>query len=245
MSLIRIDKRFCGPPDCGNGGYTAGRVASAIEGSAEVTLRAPAPLESELSLARNGEGVVLTNAEGALIAEAKPVAFELTLPAGVSFEAAQRASERFIGFTDHPYPGCFVCGPTRPPALGAGLALFPGAVAASEQGEGPAQVVAAPFTPARDLCDERGLLRDELIWAALDCPSWFGHAAFAERVGKILLGRLAVTIKRRPAALDRCVVQGWGMGQEGRRIACGSALYDAHGECLAYARSTWVELKSS
>jgi hypothetical protein len=241
MNTLVIAPRFCGPPDCGNGGYTAGCLASLVSGAAEVTLRAPAPLATELVHERRGDGAVLRTGEGTLIAEATPVSFELPLPRPVSFDSARHASEAFVGFHEHPYPACFVCGPRRSAEQGEGLCLFPGAVA---QAVSDPPVVAAPFVPARDLCDDEGKLRPEFVWAALDCPSWFGHAAFAERTRPILLGRLAVHIVRRPAVHERCVVLGWGLGQEGRRIACGSALLDADGACLAYARSTWIELKS-
>ena len=40
---IRIDRRFCGPPDSGNGGYVAGLLARELGGSdVPVTLRLPA-----------------------------------------------------------------------------------------------------------------------------------------------------------------------------------------------------------
>jgi hypothetical protein len=250
---MRIEPRFCGPPGSGNGGYTAGRVASLIAGSAEVTLRAPPPLATELALEARGEGAVLLAPDGSTVAEGQPREFELSLPEAVGWEEAQAATPHYIGFREHPYPGCFVCGPRRSEASGSGLGLFPGA-ARTASGQ---SVVAAPFAPPREFCsptdsDLRSgaqgrastLLRPEFIWAALDCPSWFGHAAFVEPVPKILLGRLSVHIERRPRADERCVVVGWGMGQEGRRITCGSALYDANGECLARAKAIWVELKS-
>lgn len=237
MSSLHIASRFCGPPHCGNGGYVAGRLATLISGAAEVTLRLPAPLDAELSLEPSAEGAHLTSLNGALIAEAKPIAFELALPRAVSFAEAEQATRGFLGFREHPYPGCFVCG-TQRDASAAGLALFPGPIA----GE---QVVAAPFQPAPDLCDAQGTLRDEFIWAALDCPSWFGHASFATEIATILLGRLAITIVERPRSQQRCVVQGWSLGREGRRIQCGSALFAENGRCLAYARSTWIELKAA
>lgn len=237
MSSLHIAPRFCGPPHCGNGGYVAGRLASLLPGTAEVTLRAPAPLATQLTMQSSGEGAQLTTLEGALIAEAKPTSFELALPEAVTYAEAEQATRGFLGFREHPYPGCFVCG-TQRASTEPGLALFPGPI------EG-APVVAAPFKPATDLCDAQGSLRDEFIWAALDCPSWFGHASFASEVTTILLGRLAVSIRARPRALEPCVVQGWGLGREGRRIQCASALFAKDGSCLAYARSTWVELKSA
>jgi hypothetical protein len=253
MNTLVIAPRFCGPPDCGNGGYTAGRLAGLLSGPVEVTLRAPAPLATELVQELRAasdagapdvrtERAVLRTHDGTLIAEAAPVAFQLQLPVPPSFDAARHASEAFIGFQEHPYPGCFVCGHQRSASQGAGLSLFPGAVVQSVYAP---PVVAAPFVPAGDLGDDAGLLRPEFVWAALDCPSWFGHAAFAPSKRTILLGRIAVHIERRPALRERCVVMGWGLGQEGRRIQCASALFDADGACLAYARSTWIELKES
>src|SRR6185503_12253340 len=50
MTEIIIDKRFCGPPNSGNGGYVCGRLAPHIPGGAEVTLRAPPPLDKPLDI---------------------------------------------------------------------------------------------------------------------------------------------------------------------------------------------------
>lgn len=246
--MIRIANRFCGPPGTGNGGYVSGRIAALLPGPVEVTLRAPTPLEVDLPLTLSAEGTALRTADGALLAEAACVpSIAPFQPLPISFEEARDASKGFIGFRDHPYPGCFVCGTEH----ASGLALYPGAVASSQahpsNSADPASttpVVAAPFRPSVELCDEQGLLQPEYVWSALDCPSWFGHAAFQERSEAILLGRLAVQILRRPKADEPCVVQGFSLGQQGRRILCGSALYGHGREIIAYARSTWIQLKS-
>ena len=54
---ITIPKRFCGPPTSGNGGYSCGRLAAFVQGPAEITLRAPPPLDTKLSIERH-DGVV-------------------------------------------------------------------------------------------------------------------------------------------------------------------------------------------
>ena len=60
MTLIRIDRRFRGPPDSGNGGYFAGLVAKELGGSdVVVTLRRPAPLDADLRLERSGDEALL------------------------------------------------------------------------------------------------------------------------------------------------------------------------------------------
>jgi hypothetical protein len=46
---LRVDRRFCGPPNSGNGGYTCGLVANFIDGPAEVILRRPPPLNRQLN----------------------------------------------------------------------------------------------------------------------------------------------------------------------------------------------------
>ena len=45
---IVIARRFCGPPDSGNGGYSSGLIANAISQNAECTLRKPIPIEREM-----------------------------------------------------------------------------------------------------------------------------------------------------------------------------------------------------
>jgi hypothetical protein len=231
---IAIDRRFCGPPDSANGGYTAGALAAFVRGPAEVTLRAPPPLGAPLEVDIQADAVALRQGSQ-LIAEARSTELELELPAAIDFDRAVRASALYPGFHRHPYPSCFVCGPQR--AEGDGLRLFPGAV------EGTA-VAAAPWLPGADLCDADGNVEELFVWAALDCPSWWGHAAFAAQTAPILLGRLSARVLSRPRRDERCVVQGWGLSREGRRILCASAVFGEHGDLHAFARATWIEIKA-
>lgn len=232
---IIIARRFCGPPNSGNGGYTSGVLAEQLGPSCQVTLRSPPPLDTPLALSAGAaSGIVLHHGE-VLVAEAVPAAVELALPEPVSFAQAEHAARSFIGFQSHPYPTCFVCGPQRQNADG--LGLYPGAV------EGR-QLVAAPWRPSSDLCNAHGKVDIRYVWSALDCPSWFGYLAFSGRTVPTLLGRLAAEVHRAPAQDERCAVVGWHLRTEGRRIECGSAIFAADGSCLARARSTWVMLKT-
>jgi hypothetical protein len=226
---VIIARRFRGPPDSGNGGYVCGVLGAALHGPAEVTLRSPPPLDKELSI----EGAVLRDGER-VVAQAVPATIDLQPPGAVSFEEAEIASRKYPWAKDHPYPTCFVCGPERSP--GDGLRIFPGAV------EGR-KVAAAPWVPDASLAGDDGKVRPEIVWASLDCPSWFGMYCFEDWKGMVLLGRLAARIDDRPRPGDRCVCVGWSLGREGRKIHTGSALYSERGELLALGKATWIELK--
>lgn len=229
---IVVARRFCGPPDSGNGGYTCGLVGSLLGASAEVTLRSPPPLERALDVARSGDQVRVTAGEQ-LVAEGKLATVELEVPRAPTFDEATQASARFPWREGHPYPTCFVCGPKRAP--GDGLCIHPGAVEGRE-------LAAAPFVPDASIADERGVLRREIAWATLDCPSWFGFQCLHPFEGLILLGRLAARIDALPRVGDRCVAAGWTLGREGRKIRCGSALYGEDGALLAVGSATWIVL---
>ena len=230
---LYIARRYCGPPDSGNGGYTCGLVGSLITGPAEVTLRSPPPLERDLAVERSGDDVRVL-AGDQLVAEAKPARVDVAAPRAPTFDEASRAAERFLWREKHPYPTCFVCGPKRTP--GDGLCIHPGAVEGRD-------VAAAPFVPDASLADATGVVRREIVWATLDCPSWFGYQCFNEFDGLILLGRLAARIDALPRAGDRCISVGWALGREGRKIRCGSALYAEGGALLALGQATWIVLK--
>ncbi len=79
---------------------------------------------------------------------------------------------------------------------------------------------------------------DEIVWAALDCPSGWAVDEFS-RSG-VLLGRLAARIVAPVTPGEPHVVIGWPIGEDGRKRFAGSAVFDAHGELKAYARSTWL-----
>src|SRR5688572_30247318 len=109
---ITIPRRFCGPPTSGNGGYSCGRLAALVGNPAEITLRAPPPLDTPLAVQRHDGVVKLMHGEQ-LIAEGKAATLDLEVPAPPSYAEAQAAGQRFNGLKHHPYDTCFVCGPRR------------------------------------------------------------------------------------------------------------------------------------
>ena len=223
LETILIPARFNGPPGSANGGFACGLVAALVPGRAEVTLRSPPPLDTPLTVART-EGQVEVRHDDTLVAHAESVDFDVEVPEAVSLEEAREASKGYLGFSEHAYSTCFVCGPERDDGLG----IYPGPVEGRE-------VVAASWTPPADV-------RDELVWAALDCPSGWAIDTFG-RDG-VLLGRLAVRILEPPQGGEEHVVLGWPLGAEGRKRQAGSALLTADGRALAIARSTWLVPKA-
>jgi hypothetical protein len=217
--VLTIDPRYRGPDNSGNGGYTCGLLASLLEGDAEVTLRLPPPLDRPLRVARDGERVAVLDGD-ALVAEAEPARVELELPAPVSFADAEAAALPH-GDETSPFPQCFVCGRDRED----GLRLFPGPVPGRA-------LVAAPWVPEES--------RPELVWAALDCPGAYGSGAVGR--GTVVLGRLAAHVERLPEPGERCVVVGWPLGEDGRKVYAGTALFGRE-EPLAWARATWIAPK--
>ena len=79
---VVIAERFRGPPQSGNGGFVGGTFASfTIEGKgeAEVTLRAPIPLDAPMTVNHSAEGVTITQGK-TLIAEVIKVEYDLEIP---------------------------------------------------------------------------------------------------------------------------------------------------------------------
>jgi hypothetical protein len=225
-----IDRRFCGPPDSGNGGYSAGLLAAELGGAVEVTLRRPPPLARELTLTVEGDRATLRDDE-LLIAEARAATVALAPPMAPSFERARELSASYVGHTKHHFPGCFVCGPAR--AAGDGLRIFPGR-------EAPEQPVAAPWVPDASVDDGSGHVPTAIAWAALDCIGYFAVAAPDYPVA--LLGRMTAELTGDLPLGERCVVLGWSLGREGRKLQAATALYDSQGAVRGIARQTWLSI---
>ena len=229
-----IAARFCGPPESGNGGYVCGLLAQRLGGKAvEVTLRAPPPLERPLQVEPLEDGVRLLDG-GRLLAEARPLELELEVPKPPSLKNTEMAVTRYLGFENHPFPSCFVCGPQRAP--GDGLRVFAGPLT---DGTG----VAAPWVPERQLTDDAGWVKPEFLWATLDCPGFF--AVVGEHVRPLLLGRLTVRLLSRIRPRQPYLVMGWKIGREGRKHLAGTALFTIPGKLVGMARAVWIEPRSS
>lgn len=207
LTDLIVGERYRGPARSGNGGYTSGLVASLLGGTdVEVTLRVPPPLDTPLRI--DGSAIYQGHT---LVAEAKRAPVELDLPAPPPVVEAGPVDP------DHPFPGCFTCGPAREDGLG----LVPRAYG---------DLVAAPWRPRNP--------SREHVWAALDCPGAFAVNPAFER-GITVLGRLAAHIEQVPEDGEDLVVVGWPLaGGDERRSYAGTCLFRGTTP-LAWARATW------
>ncbi len=234
---IVIERRFRGPPNSGNGGYSCGRLAAFVDGTAEVTLVKPPPLDTPLSVADEADGTVALYDGERLIATARATTVDVEARTRPTFAEAEAAARRTFPASAHKLPMCFVCGPDREP--GDGLRIHPGPLdPADVEWRG---VVAAAWIPAADMAAGDGNVAAEFVWAALDCPTAYANGS-PEGFPNILLGRQAVRIDRRPAIGEHCVVTAWRTTRDGRKHYAEAALLGGDGEPVAVCRATWIEV---
>jgi len=227
---VLIPRRFNGPPGSANGGYACGLVARHLRGPAEVTLRLPPPLDTALAIERREDGTVLLCHHDRLVAEGAPApAPDVQPPLRPSVAEAREALRRhpWLG-TEHDFRSCYVCGAGRHDGLGlhfGPLRRDPAVTAAL--------LVADETVPH----DGEGLV-PELVWAALDCPSyvpamWDGAPS--------VLGRMRAELLAPVPLGEPIVATGWLRAAEGRKHHTASALLAADGTLLARAQHVWIQ----
>ncbi len=231
LGTVRIDKRYCGPPKSGNGGYSCGLLANFIEGAANVRLSIPPPLDTDIQIISEDSGIG-AYVEGAKIGQAAPAYVDINLPKIPTREAIKKARQIYLDDADnHPLDVCFVCGPKRQPDDG--LCLFTGPIENST-------VNADFWSPNADHADEDGLVRPEILWAALDCPTFFalrnGNTKFC------LLGSLTAEVYRRPKSKEELIIMAWARGVDGRKLFGDCAIVDEKGEIIAASNAVWIEI---
>ncbi|HKE65405.1 MAG TPA: hypothetical protein VKB59_12260 [Micromonosporaceae bacterium] len=224
MSTVVIESRYNGPAGTGNGGWSAGTIAALVDrpGGTVVTLLAPPPLATPLSVVRDADRVSVVGPDGVTVGEGAPAHVDTEPVPPVDFATAVEASKDYSGLADHPFPTCFVCGPQR--AIGDGLRLFPGRLGSGR--------TAAPWRVPDDVTQT-------MVWAALDCP---GGWTVGVEARPYVLGRIAVRLDGVPAPGDECVVMGQLLSSEGRKALVATTLYSPTGEPLARSRATWIAI---
>lgn len=237
MAAFTIPSRFNGPPGSANGGYTSGAIARELGwNAAEVSLRAPPPLDTELELLEAEDGAYeLMHGETVVAVARRLNELDMEVPVSVTpaeaAEATDRGYERWSA--QHPFPSCFGCGPKREP--GDGLRIFPGFL--------PGGVAcAAGWTPHQWLAGGEGVLAPELAWAALDCASSAPLANYGEGP-PMVLGCLEAQVDAEVRPGHPHAVVSWPIARDGRKRTGGAALLDEHGAVLGRSRALWIELK--
>ncbi|GGK88479.1 hypothetical protein Sme01_01640 [Sphaerisporangium melleum] len=236
QTTLSVPARFRGPEGIANGGWVAGTLAATLADrldcahALEVTLRRPVPLDTDVIVGHMANSASLS-LDGEVLAEAIPVAMNVTPPPFVPFAEAARAEAGFAGLTGpHPAPGCFVCGLRDP---GDGLRIFPGPVEGTD-------LVAAGWRVPVTVTDDDGVVPDAVVWAALDCPSGWANAANAANGGPGLLGRITGQVFRRVYPNGTYSVVARATGREGRKLFGESAVYEVDGTLVAAAKATWI-----
>lgn len=247
---LTIPHRYNGPPDSGNGGFVAGRIAEELLTAlgrpsagpdspwVEVTLRTPPPLDTPYDTALVDTTLTVTVTE-TVVAEAR-VAETATSPVPavepVDRETALAAEQRYEGLTRHPFPTCWVCGTDRPD----GYHLQPGTVADRADPPGADRRTACLWrVPPSASPDGTGPVPASAVWAALDCPG--GWTALVQ--GRIVvLGRMTARVAGVPAVGDECLTMGQLLGTEGRKTWTATSVYAPDGVELARAHSTWIAI---
>ena len=88
---------------------------------------------------------------------------------------------------------------------------------------------------------DAGTVAPEVVWAALDCPSYtpplWGHAT-----PSLLAAMHAELIEPLPAG-EPVVVVGWTLGSEGRKHRSATAILAGDGRVLARAAALWIRLR--
>ncbi|MGH1562229.1 hypothetical protein [Mumia sp. DW29H23] len=230
-SQTRLDPRENGPRGHSNGGFACGTFAGLVGGTAEVRLLAKVPLGVDLAVDVEGPTAKVGRHDRVLATVRATEPFVSAPPVVPTFDeaAAARLNHPFRAVT-HPLSTCVVCGPRRSD----GLAVTPGPL------DSDADVLATPFVPTEAFAPE-GQVRDEVLWGALDCPS---YPAAAMRSGAFcLLGSLEAHVRRRVDVGERLVVVGWTREAGNRATRTASAMIDETGDVVASARAVWVAVR--
>ncbi|WP_422001046.1 hypothetical protein [Reyranella sp.] len=238
---LTIERRFNGPRLSGNGGYVggllAGRHAEAFggDGTVEITLRAPIPLDRPLQVVRDGEALMLRDGD-TLVCEARAgsVAHLAPPPAPADWAEVMRRGEQGGSPEDSDFHDCIVCGRSR--AVGDGLRVF--GTAGPQRGYS-----LSCYLPHANHADDTGRIRPEFVWGALDCPGAFA-AQDPDDMRPALTGRMTARVIEPPRVGERCAVVGWKIGEDGRKLYSGTALYTETGRLCALGTCTWIVLRS-
>jgi hypothetical protein len=119
--------------------------------------------------------------------------------------------------------------------VGDGLRIFPGRVPGHD-------AVAATWRPGADVADGQGLVRPQVVWAALDCPQLWAlmHSAPADSSDRVVTAAMETELRAPLRADQTYTIVAWPFGGEGRRLFADAALISEDRRPLAISRQTAV-----
>jgi hypothetical protein len=237
---ITIAQGFNGPRLSGNGGYVGGILAERFtryfggDGTVEITLRAPIPIERKLQVTRAGDALLLGDGD-TLVCEARAGSVEHLSPPPPpgDWNEVMRRGEEGGSAEDSDFHWCIVCGRAR--GVGDGLRVL------GTAGPQPGTSLSC-YLPHANHADQAGRIRPEFVWGTLDCPGAFA-VQDPDDWRPAVTGRMTAKVIEPPRVGERCAVVGWRLGAEGRKLYSGTALYTEQGRLCAIAHCTWILLK--
>ena len=238
---IIIPHGFNGPRLSGNGGYVGGVMAKAFaqlhggDGAVEITLRAPIPIDTALALERK-DGVLSAYDGGTLICEARAGSVDHLNPppAPTNWADVMRRADKGGSPVDTDYGHCFVCGRGR--GVGDGLQVW------GTSGPQPGYSLSC-YVPHANHADASGRIRPEFVWGTLDCPGAYAAQDDGD-FRPALTGLMTAKVIEPPKVGERCAVVGWRIGEDGRKLYSGTALYSESGRLCGIGTCTWILLKA-
>ena len=240
MEKLVIPPGCNGPRLSGNGGYVGGVVAAAFsekfggDGTVEITLHAPVPIDRAMRLVPESNALMLRDGE-TLICEARAgsLAHLKPPPAPTDWADVLRRGEKGGSPVDSDYGHCIVCGRGR--GVGDGLRVL------GTSGPQPGYSLSC-YIPHANHADPSGRIRPEFVWGTLDCPGAYAAQDDGD-FRPAMTGRMTAKVIEPPKVGERCAVVGWRIGAEGRKLYSGTALYTEHGKLCGLATCTWILLK--
>jgi hypothetical protein len=226
--FVRYPYRFRGLDGVALGGYVCGSLARRVAGPVGVGLRRPPPLERDLEIVEVADDGWELRDGDVVVAAAAPTRLQIEVRDPVDLDRASEATRGFPYVARHPRPGCVVCSPTRVDGLG----IFPGRVGGSD-------LVAAVWNPDESLPTDGGVVALEVVWSALDCPTYFG-AAPAGDVDSVL-ARLSAHVLRPVRVGQGYAILSWPISVDGRKRLAGVALWSEAGQLCAIGHGLWIE----
>ena len=186
------------------------------------------------------DGIAELHDGDTLVASVRPIDLDLDPP------AAATGRGRRGGGAVRP-----VLRPRRPPVPD--LLRVRTAVATRATGCGSSRarsttLFAAAWTPPAEFADESGRLPDELVWAALDCPTSapVANDPAADDYLPIVLARFAARIDGPVVAGEPHVIVTWPIAVDGRKREAGAAIYSRRAaSCAASREALWIELRAA